>query len=205
VRAARQLYGQHWRTTVPIGLSALVLVGAVRGLAALIAGQRGVDSATGRAGAHLAFADTIESLGQPIAGALGRTLLYFDLGVRAEEEPAKPWRERLPRRPAAAGLELELRRDQADQGGDNARRRQEEGPLHGVETCVHFSAQSSQFRIDPIETAGHISAQFADIRIDSTKALIHAMAEIVHPLIGPAISHRLHASIVPRPTATVAR
>lgn len=70
VRAARQLYGRHWRTMVPIGLSALVLVGSVRGLAALIAGQRGVDSATGRAGAHLALADTIESLGQPIAGAL---------------------------------------------------------------------------------------------------------------------------------------
>ncbi len=70
VRAARQLYGRHWRTMVPIGLSALVLVGAVRGLAALIAGQRGVDNATGRAGAHLALADTIESLGQPIAGAL---------------------------------------------------------------------------------------------------------------------------------------
>lgn len=34
--------------------------------------------------------------------ALGRTLLYFDLGARAEEEPAKPWRERLPRRTAAA-------------------------------------------------------------------------------------------------------
>lgn len=34
--------------------------------------------------------------------ALGRTLLYFDLGVRAEEEPARPWRERLPRRTVAA-------------------------------------------------------------------------------------------------------
>ena len=34
--------------------------------------------------------------------ALGRTLLYFDLGVRAEAEPAEPWRERLPRRAATA-------------------------------------------------------------------------------------------------------
>ncbi len=59
VRAARQLYGRHWRTMVPIGLSALLLVGAVRGAAALIAGQRGVDSATGRAGAHLALADRL--------------------------------------------------------------------------------------------------------------------------------------------------
>jgi hypothetical protein len=34
--------------------------------------------------------------------ALGRTLLYFDLGVRAEEEPARRWRERWPRRAATA-------------------------------------------------------------------------------------------------------
>jgi hypothetical protein len=34
--------------------------------------------------------------------ALGRTLLYFDLQERAEEEPAKRWRERLPRRAAVA-------------------------------------------------------------------------------------------------------
>ena len=34
--------------------------------------------------------------------ALGRTLLYFDLGARAEAEPAKRWRERLPRRAATA-------------------------------------------------------------------------------------------------------
>ena len=77
VRAARQLYGRHWRTMAPIGLSALALVGAVRGIAALIAGQRGVDSATGRAGAHLALADTIESLGQPIAGAIVAAVVIF--------------------------------------------------------------------------------------------------------------------------------
>ncbi len=84
VRAARQLYGRHWRTMVPIGLSALVLVGAVRGVAALIAGQRGVDSATGRAGAHLALADTIESLGQPIAGALVAAVVIFAVRLLVE-------------------------------------------------------------------------------------------------------------------------
>ena len=84
VRAARQLYGRHWRTMVPIGLSALVLVGTVRGLAALIAGQRGVDSATGRAGAHLALADTIESLGQPIAGAIVAAVVIFAVRLLAE-------------------------------------------------------------------------------------------------------------------------
>jgi hypothetical protein len=84
VRAARQLYGRHWRTMVPIGLSALALVGAVRGLAALIAGQRGVDSATGRAGAHLALADTIESLGQPIAGAIVAAVVIFAVRLAVE-------------------------------------------------------------------------------------------------------------------------
>jgi hypothetical protein len=84
VRAARRLYGRHWRTMVPIGLSALVLVGAVRGLAALVAGQRGVDSATGRAGAHLALADTIESLGQPIAGALVAAVVIFAVRLLVE-------------------------------------------------------------------------------------------------------------------------
>ncbi|HEX3608432.1 MAG TPA: hypothetical protein VHU14_01990 [Solirubrobacterales bacterium] len=84
VRTARRLYGRHWRTMVPIGLSALVLVGAVRGLAALIAGQRGVDSATGRAGAHLALADTIESLGQPIAAAIVAAVVIFAVRLLVE-------------------------------------------------------------------------------------------------------------------------
>ncbi|HVY78903.1 MAG TPA: hypothetical protein VG898_10390 [Solirubrobacterales bacterium] len=70
VRAARQLYGRHWRTMVPIGLSALLIVGGVRGLAALAASGRSVDSAAGRSGAHLALADTIESIGQPLAEAV---------------------------------------------------------------------------------------------------------------------------------------
>jgi hypothetical protein len=84
VRAARQLYGRHWRTMVPIGLSALVIVGGVRGLAALIAGQRGVDDATGRAGAHLALADTIESLGLPIAEAIVAAVVIFAVRLLLE-------------------------------------------------------------------------------------------------------------------------
>jgi len=37
--------------------------------------------------------------------AIGRTLLYFDLQVKAEEERATRWRERLPRRERAATVE----------------------------------------------------------------------------------------------------
>lgn len=84
VRAARQLYGRHWRTMVPIGLSALVIVGGVRGVAALIAGQRGIDSATGRSGAHLGLADTVESLGLPIAEAIVAAVVIFAVRLLLE-------------------------------------------------------------------------------------------------------------------------
>jgi hypothetical protein len=41
--------------------------------------------------------------------AIGRTLLYFDLQAKAEEAPAKRWRERLPRRTAVAGAQAPAR------------------------------------------------------------------------------------------------
>jgi hypothetical protein len=84
VRSARQLYGRHWRTMVPIGLSALVVIGAVRGLSALAASGRGVDGTTGRSGAHLALADTIESIGQPLAGAIVAAVVIFALRLLIE-------------------------------------------------------------------------------------------------------------------------
>lgn len=61
-----------------------MIVGAVRGLSALLAGQRGVDSATGRAGAHLALADTVESLGLPIAEALVAAVVIFAVRLLVE-------------------------------------------------------------------------------------------------------------------------
>ncbi len=70
VRAARQLYGRHWRTMVPIGLTALPIVGGVRALSGLLADGRQVDSSTGRSGLHLALADVVEFLGQPVASAV---------------------------------------------------------------------------------------------------------------------------------------
>ena len=47
VRAARQLYGRHWLALVPIGLTALPIVGGVNVLAFLVAGNRAVDRSTG--------------------------------------------------------------------------------------------------------------------------------------------------------------
>jgi hypothetical protein len=84
VRTARQLYGRHWRTMVPIGLSALVIVGAVRGLTALAAGDRGVDGAAGRTGTHLALADTIESVGPYVAAAIVAAVVIFAVRLQVE-------------------------------------------------------------------------------------------------------------------------
>ena len=109
VRAARQLYGRHWRTMAPIGLSALALVGAVRGLAALAAGQRGVDGAAGRSGAHLALADSIESLGQPIAGGIVAAVAIFAVRLLADTGQmgfADSWRGMLRRFWRVAGGQL---------------------------------------------------------------------------------------------------
>jgi hypothetical protein len=70
VRAARQLYGRHWLVLVPIGLTAIPIVGGLTLLAEAIAGNRGVDSAAGRTGFSRAIGDLIENLGRPIASAI---------------------------------------------------------------------------------------------------------------------------------------
>jgi len=41
--------------------------------------------------------------------------------------------------------------------------------------------------------------------INVVEAFVHAAAQIVQPVVCPIHAHRLHASIVPRSTATVAR
>jgi hypothetical protein len=68
VRAARQLYGRHWRVLVPVGLTAIPVVGGVNLLAGVAAGNRDVDEAKG--GLHLALADVLEIIGRPIASAI---------------------------------------------------------------------------------------------------------------------------------------
>jgi hypothetical protein len=70
LRTARRLYWRFWTTLVPIGLIAFPIVGGVNLLAEALANGRGVDSASGRVGVHLAFADFAETVGRPIAEAL---------------------------------------------------------------------------------------------------------------------------------------
>jgi len=83
VRAAGRLYARHPRTMLPAALSALAVVGAARALAWLAAGARGVDGATG-SGAHLGLADTIESVGLPIAEAIAAAVAIMAVRLLVE-------------------------------------------------------------------------------------------------------------------------
>jgi hypothetical protein len=84
VRAARQLYGRHWRTMLPAALSALLVIAAGRALAWLATGARGVDSASGRSGAHLGLADTIETFGLPVAEAIAAAVVIMAVRLLIE-------------------------------------------------------------------------------------------------------------------------
>jgi hypothetical protein len=70
VRTARRLYGRHWLVLVPIGLTAIPIVGGATFLAGSLSGGGGVDKATGHSGFNLALGDLLEGLGRPVAGFL---------------------------------------------------------------------------------------------------------------------------------------
>jgi hypothetical protein len=70
VRAARQLYGRHWRVLLPVGLTALPIVGCTNLLGELLAGQHSVGETAGRSGVNLALADLVDTLAPPVASAI---------------------------------------------------------------------------------------------------------------------------------------
>ncbi len=70
VRAARQLYGRHWRVLVPVALTAIPIIGGTNLLAEQLHGSGGLDEAAGRNGVDLALADLIENVARPIAQAI---------------------------------------------------------------------------------------------------------------------------------------
>ena len=86
VRAARQLYGRHWRVLVPVGLTAIPVVGGVNALSNLVAGDRGVDRARG--GLHLALADVLEYVGRPIAAAIVAAVVIVFVRELVAAEPS---------------------------------------------------------------------------------------------------------------------
>jgi hypothetical protein len=69
IRSARQLYGQHWRTFVAIGLCAPPAIATIEGLQALYThavGQRNVNPEFSIGGAHLEFSFTVAGTLQPL-------------------------------------------------------------------------------------------------------------------------------------------
>jgi hypothetical protein len=65
VRAARQLYGRHWRTFVPMGLTTIAIVGAIAGIAWLVSLATGaVDT-----GISISLPSVARSLGFAVAAA----------------------------------------------------------------------------------------------------------------------------------------
>jgi hypothetical protein len=84
IRAARQLYGRHWRVLVTIALAGLVIVAGTNLLAGLLAGGSSADEATGRSGVNLALADLAESIARPIALAVVAAIVVIFMRLLAE-------------------------------------------------------------------------------------------------------------------------
>jgi hypothetical protein len=70
IRAARQLYGRHWRALVPVAAVAIVIIGATNLLADLLQGGGPADGAAGDSGVARASGDLLTSLGRPVASAI---------------------------------------------------------------------------------------------------------------------------------------
>lgn len=87
VRAARQLYGRHWRVLVPVALTAILIVGGTNWLADQFGGGGGLDEAAGRGGLNLAFGDLIRSIGLPAAQAIVAALVIVHLRFSMEAMP----------------------------------------------------------------------------------------------------------------------
>jgi hypothetical protein len=87
VRAARQLYGRHWRVLVTIALAGLVIVAGTNLLATLLAGGQSVNDAAGRSGVNLALGDLIESIARPIALAVVAAIVVIFMRLLVESQP----------------------------------------------------------------------------------------------------------------------
>jgi hypothetical protein len=88
VRTARRLYGRHWLILVPIGLTAIPIVGGATFLAGSLSGGGGVDKATGHSGFNLAIGDLLEGLGRPVASAIVAAVVVVFVRLRVESRPA---------------------------------------------------------------------------------------------------------------------
>jgi hypothetical protein len=88
VRAARQLYGRHWRVLLPIALAGLVIVAATNLLASVLGTNSGADQAAGRSGVNLALGDLVSSFAYPVALAVVAAIVVIFVRLLAESQPA---------------------------------------------------------------------------------------------------------------------
>ena len=72
LRTAARLYRRHWRTFAPIGLAAIPIVGGLTALGWLLTGDTGrrLDDLVELSGMHVAIAELLTAIGQPIASAV---------------------------------------------------------------------------------------------------------------------------------------
>jgi hypothetical protein len=71
IRAARQLYGRHWRTLVPVGLASLLIIGVVELVDAAFVSVTGTgEPGTGGSGVQLNVSDPIAAIGRPAGFAI---------------------------------------------------------------------------------------------------------------------------------------
>lgn len=87
-RAARQLYGRHWRVLVPVAVVAVPIVGGVQFLAGLLADWHAIGNGDGT-GLNLTLADLLETFGRPAAMAVVSAIVVVvvRLLVEGEERP----------------------------------------------------------------------------------------------------------------------
>jgi hypothetical protein len=82
IRAARQLYGRHWRVLVPIGLSAIPVLGAVKGLEWLAL------ELTGGGQFGTGVSNTVGSVAEPIGFAVvAAVVVAFVRGLERGQSP----------------------------------------------------------------------------------------------------------------------
>jgi hypothetical protein len=87
VVAAGRLYGRHWRAFVPIGLSALPIVGGMTALSWLLTGGehgRNLDEKAGLSGLHVALGEVFSGIGLPVASAVVSAVVIVAVGQVAE-------------------------------------------------------------------------------------------------------------------------
>jgi hypothetical protein len=87
LRAAAQLYARHWRVLLPIGLSALIVIGAIGGAQYLFQNAHGDDEVTIRitpGSFEFQFSGSFDGLGNPIGYAMVSGAVVAFLRLREE-------------------------------------------------------------------------------------------------------------------------